>query len=476
MHEIALLVAIVRGPSYYDPRRNPERALARRTLVLELMRDAGLIDDATLARSKDRELGVVTLESRRAAYYPAFLDLVRRQLRRDYDDDDLAQRGLRIYTTLEPMTQAAAEQALVTELERLQRAAPNRPELEGAVIVTNPHNAEVRALVGGKRTGFDGFNRALDARRQIGSLVKPAVHLAALEAGGYTLATQLDDEPVDLALDNGQTWTPKNFDGEVHGQVTGVRALAESLNLATVHLGLDVGLDDVAETLKRLGVEPRRPLYPSLLLGALELTPYQVAEVYNTIANGGFRTPLKAVRTVVDGQGRTLRRYSLEIEQAASPASIYALNQGLVHVMQRGTGAPAQRLLPAGLTTAGKTGTSDGLRDSWFAGFSGAHLAVTWIGNDGNASIGLTGGSGALQVWARIIAGVETSPYALPPPAGAANVYVDYNTGLATDPECPDAVQLAVPASALPPKAVTCGSTDTRIGSRIRQWIRNRLQ
>src|SRR5690606_16790826 len=364
VHEIALLVAIVRGPSFYDPRRNPERALARRTLVLELMRDAGLIDAATFASNKDRELGVVTVESRRAAYYPAFMDLVRRQLRRDYDDEDLAQRGLKVYTTLEPMTQAAAEQALVGELERLQ-SAPGRPELEGAVVATNPHNAEVRALVGGKRTGFDGFNRALDARRQIGSLVKPAVHLAALEMGRYSLATQIDDVPVTLELDDGRTWSPRNFEDEANGQVTAVRALAESLNLATVNLGLEIGLERVARTLERLGVEPRRPLYPSLLLGAIELTPYEVAELYTTIANGGFRTPLKAVRAVVDGRGRTLRRYALEIEQVASPESIYELNQGLVQVMRRGTGAPAGRLLPAGLTTAGKTGTSDGLRDSW---------------------------------------------------------------------------------------------------------------
>src|SRR5690606_7790248 len=274
--------------------------------VLELMRDAGLIDAATFASNKDRELGVVTAESRRAAYYPAFMDLVRRQLRRDYDDEDAAQPGRKVYTTLEPMPPAAAEQAL-----------------------------------GGKRTGFDGFTRALDARRQIGSLVKPAVHLAALEMGRYSLATQIDDVPVTLELDDGRTWSPRNFEDEANGQVTAVRALAESLNLATVNLGLEIGLERVARTLERLGVEPRRPLYPSLLLGAIELTPYEVAELYTTIANGGFRTPLKAVRAVVDGRGRTLRRYALEIEQVASPESIYELNQGLVQVMRRGTGAPA---------------------------------------------------------------------------------------------------------------------------------------
>jgi penicillin-binding protein 1B len=476
VHEIALLVAIVRGPSFYDPRRNPERALARRTLVLNQMRDAGLIDQQAFSRSNERELGVVPVASRRGAYYPAFMDLVRRELRRDYADADLQARGLEIYTTLEPLSQAAAERALVEELERLQRGAPNRPELEGAVVITNPHTAEVRALVGSKQTGFDGFNRALDARRQIGSLVKPAVYLSALESGRYSLATQLADEPITVELGNGRTWSPRNFRDDGNGQVTVVRALAESLNLATVHLGLDIGLERVARTLERLGWQRTRTLYPSMLLGAVELTPYEVAQLYNTLANGGFRVPLKAVRAVVDGRGDTVKRYALEIEQVADAASIYALNQGLIQVMQRGTGAPAQRLLPRGLVAAGKTGTSDDLRDSWFAGFTGDHLAVAWIGNDANASIGLTGGSGALQIWARALSGVETRSYAPPAPSGAVLAWIDYQTGLSTDSDCPQAVRLAVPASSIPPIAVSCGSTSVRVGSRVRQWIRNRLQ
>ncbi len=472
VHEIALLVAIVRGPSYYDPRRNPERALARRTLVLEQMRERGLIDERAYATNKDRELGVVTAASRRTAYYVSFMDLVRRQLRRDYEDEELEERGLKIYTTLDPSIQASAEEALVDELARLQG---NRAELEGAVVVTSPHNAEVRALVGSKRIGFDGFNRALDAQRQIGSLIKPVVYLAALESGGHSLATQLDDEPITVELDNGQIWSPQNFDEETHGQVTAVRALAESLNLATVHLGLEVGVGRVASMLERLGVEREPALYPSLLLGAIELTPYEVTQLYSTIANGGFRVPLKAVRAVVAGDGQTLQRSSLEIEQVADPVAVFALNQGLVQVMERGTGATAKRLLPATLTTAGKTGTSDGLRDSWFAGFSNDHLVVTWVGNDDNASVGLTGGTGAAQIWARVMRSVEASSYDPPPPEGAELVWIDYNTGLATDRRCPDAVHIAIPSRQLPPKAVDCGTTQTRVGSRIRQWLKNRL-
>jgi penicillin-binding protein 1B len=472
LHEIALLIAVVRGPSFYDPRRNPKRVLARRNLVLEQMLEVGIIDVQAHAASTARELDVATAESRRTAYYAAFLDLVRRQLRRDYADEDLQATGLKIYTTLDPTIQAAAEEAVVEELERLQ---PGRPELEGAVVVTNPHDAEVRALVGSKRVGYDGFNRALDAKRQVGSLIKPAVYLAALESGRHTLATQIEDAPITVPLDNRRTWTPTNFTDEVHGTVTAVRALAESFNLATVHLGLDVGLEPVADVLRRLGVEELPPLYPSLLLGAIDLTPLEVTQVYNTLANGGFRVPLRAVRAVVDAEGRTLQRYALEIEQVSDPVSVYALNQGLVQVMERGTGKTARGQLPAGLATAGKTGTSDALRDSWFAGFSNDHLVVTWVGNDANEAVGLTGGTGASQIWARIVAGLEATSYAPPPPAGAETVWIDYHTGLATDADCPDAVLIAMTAPDVPPTAVACGSTQTRIGSRIRQWFRNKL-
>jgi penicillin-binding protein 1B len=170
-----------------------------------------------------------------------------------------------------------------------------------------------------------------------------------------------------------------------------------------------------------------------------------------------------------------VQRYALNIEQVSDPVSVYALNQGLVQVMERGTGRAARAALPASLTTAGKTGTSDGLRDSWFAGFSADHLVVTWVGNDANEVVGLTGGTGAAQIWARIVAGLEAGSYNPPPPAGAETVWIDYQTGLATDERCPDAVEIAMTAPDLPPKAVACGSNRTRVGSRVRQWLRNRL-
>jgi len=470
LHEIALLIAQVRGPSFYDPRRHLERALDRRNLVLRQMLELELISQVTFTAARGRDLDVLTSAGRHSSYYASFLDLVRRQLRRDYAQEDLQENGLRVFSTLDPSVQSAAETALVEELDQLQAG---RPPLEGAVVVTNPHNAEVRALVGSRRTGYDGFNRALDAKRQVGSLIKPAVYLAALESKRHSLASLIDDESIDVPLADGTVWSPSNFNNEAHGTVTAVRALAESFNMATVRLGIDTGLDAVADLLARLGLDESPPAYPSLLLGALDLRPIEVTQIYNTLANGGFRVPLRAVRAVVDADGDTIERYGLAIDQVSDPNTVYALNQALIQVMERGTGRSARRQLPASLTTAGKTGTSDDLRDSWFAGFTSDHLVVTWIGNDQNQPIGLTGATGASRVWVRIVAGLQTSPYDPPVPTSTDTRWIDYNTGLVTDAVCPDAVLLAIMTPESPPKAVACGSDRVRIGSRLRRWLRN---
>jgi penicillin-binding protein 1B len=472
-HEIALLIAVVRGPSYYDPYRNGERARDRRDLVLELMHEQGLIDAAALADASRRDLGIVDKTSRESAYYAAFLDLVRRQLERDYDPEDLEANGLSIYTTLDPATQALAGFTLANEIERLE---PGRPPLEGAVIVTNPHSAEIRAIVGSRQTGFDGFNRALNAERPVGSLIKPVVYLAALESGRHSLASLIEDAPIDVPLPNGDVWSPQNFDDESHGAVTAIRALAESFNQATVRLGLDVGLDRVRDLLTRLGLDELPPAYPSLLLGAFELTPLEVTQIYNSLANGGFRMPLRSVRSVVGADGSTIQRYPLKIEQTVAPGDVYELNQALVQVMRLGTGRTATRYLPSELVTAGKTGTSDGFRDSWFAGFSNDHLVVSWIGNDDNETTGLTGGTGASLVFAGVMSGLETRSYAVPTPDGYRASWIDFNTGLETEAECPAAVRLSLKGGDRPPKATRCDSDRSSLGSRIRSWIRGTLQ
>ncbi|HEX5046594.1 MAG TPA: penicillin-binding protein 1B [Gammaproteobacteria bacterium] len=467
LHELALLVAEVRGPTYYDPRRHPERALERRNLVLRLMADSGLIAAAEADKAAARKLDVVD-STRRSATQSAFLSLVRRQLAADYPASELERTGLTVLSTLDPAIQSAAEGALADGIAALGK----KLDLDGAVVVTTPQTGEVRALVGGRQADVEGFNRALDARRQIGSLIKPAVYLAALESGRYTLASVVDDSPIEVKLDNGDVWSPRNFDGEAHGPVPLVRALAESLNMATVRLGLDVGLEPIRDVLQRLGLAQKPPLYPSMLLGALALTPIEVAQIYNTIANGGFRAPLRAVRNVVDEDGKVLQSYPIEIAQAIDPATMYTINQALVQVMERGTGRTLRGQLPADLVVAGKTGTSDDLRDSWFAGFTNDHLVVAWLGADDNRPIGLTGSSGAAKIWARVLPALEAHSYDAPPPAGVETAWIDYGTGAPSAARCTDAVQLPFPPKAAPPRAFNCEGA-TGLGARIRSWLRH---
>jgi penicillin-binding protein 1B len=469
LHELALLVAEVRGPAYYDPRRHAERARERRNFVLQRMVDEGLAANDAVQMAAERDLGLVG-NNRRGATHSAFLGLVRRQLSADYARDDLERTGLVVLSTLDPAVQAASERALTNGLDGLGKGAEG---FEGAVVVTSPHTGEVKALVGGRNANFEGFNRALDARRPIGSLIKPVVYLTALESGRYSLASVIDDAPIVVPLDRRNTWTPRNFDDQAHGLVPLVRALAESYNMATVRLGLDVGLDPIAATLQRLGLEQKPTLYPSMLLGALALTPIEIAQIYNTLANGGFRVPLRAVRSVVAEDGELLQRYEIEITQAADPGAVYALNQALVQVMERGTGRTVRGQLPEDLVVAGKTGTSDDLRDSWFAGFTNDHLIVTWLGADDNRPIGLTGSTGAAKIWAGALSSLEANSYSAPPPEGIDEQWIDYLTGDPTAERCPDAIPVPVPSTDYYPRVFGC-SGETGFGSRVRSWFGGR--
>ena len=471
--EIALLVTIVRGPSYYNPRRHPERALERRNLVLRLLAERGVITEEEARKASARPLGV----TQRAAggYYPAYLDFVRRTLRRDYREEDLTEAGLRIYTSLEPRVQEQAERALERELGRLDRLRKQPgPPLEGAVVVTMPQSGDVIAIVGGRRVGYDGFNRALDAHRPMGSLVKPFVYLAALETGRYNTASIIEDAPVDIRLANGQHWRPENFTRMTYGPVPLVRALSESLNLATVNLGMDVGVSKVAQLLERFGIERSPPEVPALLLGAMEVSPLEVAQLYSGLANGGFRTPLRAVRAVVSADGKPLKAFPLEVTPVAQPDIVYQVNQMLEQVMLRGTGRPALRVLPPDLTVAGKSGTSSDLRDSWFAGFSGGHLAVVWVGYDDNRPTGYTGSAGALAVWAQLMAGLRTSSWSAPMPESLTPVWIEFPTGWRVDPSCSDdAISLALPPGSEPPLKPGCpgGPLDSMV-DRASRWLR----
>jgi penicillin-binding protein 1B len=471
---VALLVTLLRGASYYDPRRNPERARERRDRIITTLQERGLIDARRAEAARRAPLGVTRERGVAAVRYPAFFDLVRRQLRRDYRDEDLRNEGLRIFTTLDPLVQAGVEAAVARELPALERARQlPADQLQAAVIVTRSEGGEVLAVSGDRRPNFAGFNRAIDAVRPIGSLVKPAVYLAALERG-YTLATAIEDAPFQLTLDNGDLWAPDNYDRLSHGRVPLYQALAHSYNLATARLGLEIGLPRVVDALQRLGLRrPVRP-YPSLLLGALEMSPLEVVQLYQTLAGNGFFTPLRAIRDVVASDGTELQRYPLTVEQRIDPAVVYQLTYALQEVVRSGT-ARSLAAPVAALGVAGKTGTTDDLRDSWFAGYSGEHVAVAWIGRDDNTPIGLTGTTGALRLWGRVFSGLETTPLTPLPPEGTQLAWLEFDPPRRSAEGCPGAVQLPLATAALPPDASPCGQR-AEGGGGVVDWIRGLWQ
>jgi penicillin-binding protein 1B len=465
--ELATLIAVIRGPSYYNPFRYPERTLSRRDLVLSKMLGAELISAEEHDRSVGMPLKVVRGTRTGGAYHPAFLDLVRKELAERYQEEDLTSQGLRIFTTLEPRVQDAVERALAGTLQRLEHLRELPPEsLQGAVVVTANQTGEVLAIAGGRTAGFQGFNRALHARRPIGSLIKPVVYLTALEHG-YHLASVVNDAPVTLEQ-SGRVWSPSNFDDEIHGPVPLIRGLGDSMNLATVNLGLSLGMDTVADRLGELTGTPPRNRYPSLLLGAEPLTPVEVAALYGTFASGGFHMRPKAVIAVLDEAGTPVSRYSLDLEQRIAPETARALGQALETVMRRGTGV-ASRFARAGV--AGKTGTSNDFRDSWFAGYDDAHLSVIWVGADDNTPTGLTGASGALKVWDEIMTHLGVRPLHHAPDEDLQTI--EYDTGLLAREGCAEVVAISLPADAALRSKPGCGINRPSITERLRSWFSN---
>ncbi|QIK37722.1 penicillin-binding protein 1B [Caldichromatium japonicum] len=429
--KIALLVGLAQAPSAYDPRRNPDAALRRRNLVLDLMVRGGVIAQAEAERAKRAPLGIQDGGGRPAGFYPDFVALVRQQLRRDYRDEDLRSEGLNIFTTLDPLVQATVERALAKQLPVLEKQRGMRSgTLEGAAVVASVEQGEVLAIAGGRQPGYAGFNRALHSVRPIGSLVKPPIYLLALsKPERYTLTTPIPDQPVSLP-DGNKRWEPKNYDHRVYGSVPLHSALARSLNLATVNLGLDLEVKNVVETLYKMGAQRRIRPVPSVLLGAVSLSPLEVSQIYQTIAAGGYRAPLRAIREIVDAQGRPLNRYPLAIEPVVDPKAAYLVTWAMQRVVTNGTARWLGAQLPKGMTMAGKTGTTDEKRDSWFAGFSGDKVAVVWVGRDDNQPIGLAGAEGALRVWADLMLALDNEPLHEVPPEGVVLVDACGQTGV----------------------------------------------
>jgi penicillin-binding protein 1B len=297
----------------------------------------------------------------------------------------------------------------------------------------------------------------LDAVRPVGSLIKPAVYLTALaDPGRYHLLTELEDEPVRLRGVNGQIWSPQNYDRTSHGRVKLQTALAKSYNQATVQLGLSVGVNQVIRTLQALGIQRSLEPYPSLLLGAVALSPVEVSQMYQTLAGGGELATLKAIREVTDRRGRVLSRYPLQVRQTVDSRAVFLLNHALQQVVHNGTAKGLQALLGGGYRVAGKTGTTDDLRDSWFAGFDQQHVAVVWVGRDDNGTTGLTGASGAMRVWADLMQRIGPVSLTHTQPAGIQTLVVDRVSGLLGE-GCPETQAIPFIDGSGPRRDAACG-------------------
>jgi len=459
LEQVASLVALVRGPSEYDPRRFPDRAIQRRDLVLDEMTAEGYISNSQAELAKAKPLNVIARTQHSSNRYPGFLDLVKRQLNQEYHEEDLTSQGLRIFTTLDTQAQDILESTVTSKLAQLAKT-PRANNLEAAVIVTRRDSGEVVALTSGRENIVGGFNRALDAVRPIGSLIKPAIYLTALQSPEkYSITTHVDDSTIVVKSQNGVDWIPKNYDHRDHGSVALHTALAKSYNLATVRIGMDVGVASVAKTIKDMGVNRSLDLYPSLLLGAASLTPVEVTQMYQTFAGDGFSTPIKGIRAVVDTNGKQLQSYPLNVKQAVDPAATYIVNTMMQEVMREGTGHAAYSSFPKDYGLVGKTGTTNDAKDSWFAGYTGDYLSVVWVGRDDNKPIGLTGATGALPIWTALMQKISTQAVSLIAPDNVKLMWVDSESGLLTRDGCGSSKQYPYIAGYEPTTYSECGQS-----------------
>lgn len=399
--QLAMLVGMVKGPSYYNPIRYPERTQDRRDLVLRLLMHQDMLTSKEYEQAASRPLDTQE-KPRIASRQPAYFQQLSIELKEKVGDKFKSETGLRVFTSLDPVSQSKMEQAIASKIPELAKRGGK--ELEAAAVAVDRHSGEIRAMVGGKRVGYEGFNRALNASRPIGSLVKPAIYLTALEQPDkYNLGTTLHDTPLSLKGSEGTVWTPRNYDRKYRGDVPLFEALAKSLNVPTVRLGMELGIPRVTSTLERLGVNKNeiRPV-PSMFLGSFSLTPLEVAQMYQTLTNSGKRAKLTALRSVKDLEGnvlyQSLPRSSREVDEQAAWLTTYAMKQGVA----QGTGRFLQNQF-AWAALAGKTGTSNDTRDSWFVGVDGREVTTIWLGRDDNKPTNLTGSSGALRVYAEYL-------------------------------------------------------------------------
>ncbi|MDO4642460.1 MAG: penicillin-binding protein 1B [Cardiobacteriaceae bacterium] len=461
LHEVAMLIALVREPGNADPRRHPEYAINRRNMILGLMQQNGLISDADMKLAQSLPLDVVDAESRHdRVRFPAFVDLVYQQLNEHYKPEDLTKDGLNIFTTLDPQVQQKTQAALSGALPTLEkRNGLKQNFLQSSSVVVNTSNAEVLAVVGSRVPNEQGYNRAIYSKRNIGSVVKPMVYLAAVEYPQlYTLATLLDDSPLNYKM-NGTTWSPKNYSKNNHGKVLLQDSLIHSYNIPTARIALDIGIKDVTGTMQRLGARENLPNYPAVSLGAVSMSALEVAQIYETFASGGYLIPLRSIREITTQDGTVISRFDLKAVKAIEPGPHYLIVSTMQQIPRRGTATAMKEKISPSLNIAGKTGTTDSYKDSWFAGFSGNLLTVVWVGNDQNKITKLTGGTGAMRVWMDIMKNLPNEPLELKKPESVVTRMVDKYSGALAGQGCAGrAVEIAFIAGSEPTRYQACAA------------------
>lgn len=394
--EMAALVGIVKGPSLYNPKRHPKRAEERRDVVLNLLYQQGFISQSQYRVALNKPLKTRTQAGTRRLYGD-FLDLVAFQLSRDFDKATLATESLKIYTGLDTRVQQAVLESMNSQVKALIKSKKGLQDLQGAIVVTDAKNGQVKAILGSSNGHYTGFNRALAAVRPIGSLVKPPIYLEAIANRDFTWLTLLEDDETRFDVD-GQIWQPENFDHKYHGYVPMYQALAKSYNLATLDLAYRIGFDEVGEALRRLGVEREFTMFPAVALGAIELSPFEVARLYQPIASAGESSQLGIVASVITSDGEVLKEFRQDTRVPYSKAALATLRDGMRLSAQIGTTRAAQAALP-NLVFAAKTGTTNQQRDSWYQGITADYSTTIWLGADDNHPLSITGSSGAQKVW-----------------------------------------------------------------------------
>jgi penicillin-binding protein 1B len=482
--EAATVAGMVRAPNSYSPIVNPERARARRDVVLARMRELGTLSGAEFETARSLPVrvpaGAVTAQPA-----PYFVDYVRLDLEQRFGDVG-ENVGVSVYTSLDLSLQRFAEAAVVrgldrleTRLPRLRRDEPSR-RLQAALVVVDPATAEIRALVGGRDYQVSQFNRAALARRQPGSAFKPFVYLAALRARdgqpALTAASMVEDAPLTLQVGR-DTWSPRNYNDHYEGRVTVRRALEQSLNAATVHVAESVGMPAVVETARAMGFGGDLAAVPAAALGSFEATPIELARSYLPLVNGGVRpSGTTAVRTVRDRDGAIEPVDSSEPVAVVTPAEAYLITSLLEGVVTSGTGAAARALGVPG-AIAGKTGTTNDGRDAWFVGYAPRLLAVVWVGFDSGEPHGLSGAEAALPIWADFMRqAIDAYPQpAFSVPGGVAFAGIDVSNGLRANRFCPMIARETFLAGSEPESCQEHGGVSDQISDwwrRLREWWR----